>query len=54
MTNESFSSNLNLEQKSNFLVLRFKKVYIHFPCTVHGGEASILSPGIMSAKEKSL
>ena len=37
----------------NLMVLRFKKVYTQYPCTVHRDEASILSPGNMSTKEKS-
>ena len=41
------------EWKLNFLVLRFKKVYIHVPCTMDGGGASFYNPGVMSTKEKS-
>ena len=39
------------EWKLSFLVLCFKMLYIHLPCTIDRGGASILSPGNMSVKE---
>ena len=42
------------ERKLNLLILRFKKVYIHLPCTMDGGGATILNPEYMITKEKSV
>ena len=36
----------------NLLILSFKKWYIQLPCTVDEGEASILSQGNMSTKDR--